>query len=388
MKNTILSITYFLICSTTFGQVPNWLKNAQPLTDQEIALIEKKGPKMVKAYKDYPEDSDEKQITYRINNIPYLKKLEKLRYDLTTLPGGSKPKAFPLYLSRFLNTKAQTIESKNISPQKKEIAFLNDTIVDVVDVIFPLEYYTERTFTPLNNKVRLPGMSLVIIDKNNVLYQLKKVYYDIEQNYPDFADWLYKYKLYGDTLYEKDNAKNTTTKNEIALSVTCNSSIDDFTNEKITITNQRSLITIKSDLIIDRSEELEKQGYYIDAEDFVFAITGRKIGKNKMLDIYLSIGKKSFNDYYGILKEGSTIQFKLDNGKVVKLPYIKTSSPELKSNNVQIFYRNTLLVTDNDVSEFLNSNIRKIRIHYSEGYRDYEVSENNDLLKKIMECIK
>ena len=59
MKQTFLTFLLLIICNSAFGQIPSWIKNAQPVTEKHIAKIEKKGEKYIEKFKDAEENSPE-----------------------------------------------------------------------------------------------------------------------------------------------------------------------------------------------------------------------------------------------------------------------------------------------------------------------------------------
>ena len=370
MKNTF---TIILLFSTTliWSQVPDWLKNAKLTSNEEEITIKSKGNRLIKKYKDYPENTNEKQITYRIKYYEYLKNLEKINLNLFALSRDKKPEPFPLFISKTANITAKPIVNGGSSNSIVNFKFENDTIVHVTDATFPTKNFTLGTFTPINSKQRLSGVSLVIKDKNNIQYELQNLYTDLEKNYPYFHNWLNMYSRYGDKVYETQEqiAEENRLKQSVKIGhLACETYTDEFTNEEIIETSQRSLVTIRSEVTYKRTPEREEQGVFIDSEKFVCALSGIKRGKITKLQLYLSIGHETINSHYGILTKDSSIDFKLQNGNIVKLFFSRTSTPELKSNNIHTYFKNTLVLAESDIKNFNNSEVEKIRIHYSKGY--------------------
>lgn len=390
MKHTLIIFILFF-GKFSFGQVQGWLKNAQPVTEKNIEKIEKKGDKYIERFKNYPENTLEKDIYYRVKYIDYLKRLESFQNELNLIQDSLKPSPFPLVVIKDFDTK---IVSKN-----ETVRIESDTLINIID-IFEDSYSDENL--PINEFRDYRKYKFIIenTDKTKT-YVLENSYKSNElKEYPKFSNWLDKYLLYSvkkrkeielekQKKYELEQAEKeekTKALNEIARITTCNTTIDDFTGEKSTFTNQQRLVLIENETVKSRANELWDKGIYVDYEMFVFAIKTIKKGKNTMIDVYLKHKTDRPLDFYGLIRKGETIDFKLENGKVINLKFLQSSTPEINFKYKYSYYENILDLTFKDVEELKKSAVKKVRINYTKGYKDYEVNDENLLIRQL-ECV-
>lgn len=390
MKQTFLTFLLLIICNSTFGQIPSWIKNAQPVTEKHLAKIEKKGKKYIEKFKDAQENSPEKDIYYRVKYIEYLKRLETFEKELANNSESEKPIPFPLVVISEFRTQLKSGD--------EIIKIESDTLLNIVD-IFKNSYSEEKT--PID-EFRSYSNYRIIIENNDKskMYELENSYDSSELNtYPKFAEWIEKYLIYSkkeisrlklekeekEKIAKAENDKKLKELKEKAKLTTCNTKIDDFTGEKSVFTNQQRLVTLENETVKSQAQELWEQGIYADYEMFVFAITTIKKGKNTMIDVYLKHKTDRPLDFYGLIKQGETIDFKLKNGKVINLKFLKSSIPDINYKYKYSIYENILDLTEKDVIELKKSPVQKVRINYTKGYKDYDVTEN-DLIIKQLKC--
>lgn len=391
MKQKVISILFLIVCKSIFSQVPKWIKNAQPVTEKHIAKIQKKGEKYIEKFKDAEENSLEKDVYYRVKYIEYLKRLETFDKEMEKIKDSEKPTPFPIVVVKQYDTQLVT--------ENETIKIKSDTLLNITD-IYNTSYSGKKT--PVDEFRSYGNYEIIVenIDKSKT-YELKNSYRSSDLNtYPKFSKWLEKYFKYSKLQQEKialekekreekariENEKKITKLKEKAQKTTCYTKVDDFTGEKSVTTNQQRLITLESEMMKSQAQSLWEKGIYVDYEMFVFATKTIKKGKYTMIDVYLKHNTDRPLDYYGLISKGKTIDFKLENGKVLNLKFLKSSIPDINYKSKSSVYENILDLTDSDIAELKKSPIEKLRINYSKGYKDYDVTEK-DLIIKQLKCI-
>lgn len=65
---------------------------------------------------------------------------------------------------------------------------------------------------------------------------------------------------------------------------------------------------------------------------------------------------------------------------------MQSSTPEINFKYKYSYYENILDLTFKDVEELKKSAVKKVRINYTKGYKDYEVNDENLLIRQL-ECV-
>lgn len=403
MKKT--SLTIFLVLSTlfysniTYSQVPDWIKNALPVKEKHLKKIDKKGDEYMEKYKSFPENSIEKKVYYRIKYIDYLKRMETLNNEVSNVKDSIKPFPFPLFVSP-----EKKSDISNLEGDRKSIRIKTDTLLYVIDLIGRHSKIMPADEEDYNSN----SYKIIVQNEENKKFILEYSYNNYElAEYPHFNKWKEKYFLYAskeaqrirkaekeiqEKSLKEEKAKEVEQERidkELKNTVLCKTSTDDFTGLKTIETNQKRLIIIENEVVKEKAQDLWQQGIYADYEMFVCAFTAIKTGNKRTLDVYLKFNTDRPLDFYGIIEKGTLIEFKLENSKIVKLPFTNTVTPTIKTKYKYSYYENSLSVSEKDLMEFMASNVKKIRIHFSKGYKDYDVEkENSDLFLKQIKCIK
>lgn len=395
MKKTFLKPLYVLLIffysNIVSSQVPDWIKNALPVTEKHLKKIDKKGDEYMNKYKSFPENSTERKVYYRIKYIDYLKRMETLNNEISKVTDSLKPFAFPLFVSPEKKADLSTFEG-----EKKTTRIKTDTLLYVVDL---LEGYFK---TPIaKDDYNRNSYKIIVQNEANIKFVLEYAYNNYElAEYPHFDQWKEKYFLYASKeaqrirkvekkeqeerqkKQEEKKAEQESINNELKSTVLCTNSIDDFTGLKTIETNQKRFIVIENETV---KEKYPSEDY----EMFVCAFTAIKTGNKRILNVYLKFRTDRPLDFYGIIEKGALIEFKLENNKIIKLPFTNTVTPTIRAKYKYSYYENGLSVSEKDVSDFLSSNVKKMRVHFSKGYKDYDVEkENGDLFIKQITCIK
>ncbi len=396
MKKSFLNLLFVLstlFCSNIVSsQVPDWIKNALPVKEKHLKKIDKKGDEYLDKYKSFPENSVERRVYYRIKYIDYLKRMETLNNEISKVTDSIKPFPFPLFVSPEKKADISTFNG-----DRKTTRIKNDTLLYVVDL---LEGYSK--IMPIQkDDYSSNSYKIIIEDKSNKQFVLEYAYNNYElAEYPHFNKWKEKYLLYAykeaqkirqtekkqqeaelKIKKERDSVQEDINK-ELKTLILCNTSTDDFTGLKTIETNQKRLIVIEN-------ESVKEMYPNEDYEMFVCAFKAIKTGNKRVLDVYLKFKTDHPLDFYGIIEKGALIEFKLENNKIIKLPFTNTVTPTIRTKYKYSYYENGLSVSEKDITEFLASNVKKIRIHFSKGYKDYDVEkENGNLFIKQINCIK
>lgn len=390
--NFLLALSALFYSNMVSSQVPDWIKNALPVKEKHLKKIDKKGDEYMDKYKSFPENSMEKKVYYRIKYIDYLKRLESFNDEVSKVADSIKPFPFPLFISPEKKAELSTFEG-----ERKTTRIKTDTLLYVVDM---LEGYS-KIMPVQKDTYNSNSYKIIVQNEANIKFVLEYAYNNYElAEYPHFDQWKEKYFLYASKeaqrirKVEKEEQEERQKKQkekeaeqerinkELKTIVLCTNSIDDFTGLKTIETNQRRLITIENETV---KEMYPNEDY----EMFVCAFKAIKTGNKRILDVYLKFRTDRPLDFYGIIEKGTLIEFKLENNKIIKLPFTNTVTPTIRAKYKYSYYENSLSVSEKDVSEFLTSNVKKIRIHFSKGYKDYDVEkEPADLFIKQITCIK
>ncbi|WP_299104308.1 hypothetical protein [uncultured Tenacibaculum sp.] len=398
----ILIIFIIALSNSIFSQnsVPDWISNALPVTEKHIKKAKKKRHKYLKKYKDSKEGTLEEKIYYRIKYIDYLKEILNLENKINTIKDGEKPFAYKIFVSGKGDSYLRNLKNKD-----HVIDIKRDTLLNLVDLLSNKRINKKTFYLPKEAKERNEAYDIIVdYDGENYLLQWSYDYSSIEE-FPNFSKWRYKYLLYAERynneIREQEKFKITREKQNLdssklinkekkkvkAEKVLCFNKVDDFTGEKITTTNQKKLIVVENKAVKARANQLWNEGIYVDYEMFVFAIKGVKKGKKLMFDVYSKHKTTKPLTYYGIMKKGKSISFKLKNGQIINLKLLNTTYPEINFRHKYSYYENTLALNSDDVLKLKKSPISKIRINYSKGYRDYNVNINDNSIIKILNCL-
>ena len=156
------------------------------------------------------------------------------------------------------------------------------------------------------------------------------------------------------------------------------------TNEVDEFTGNRKVVTV-SELFIAHTDSLLKK-YYRNKDHTTIHVSNAQIGEYKVLYLKLKILSKDAYKYYGAIYKGSECMFKTDKG-MINLKFETSDTGDTNYDRDYTTYSTYIILTDEDITQFTDNNVEKIRFYWSKGYQDYNVSYPG-LISTQIKCIK
>lgn len=155
--------------------------------------------------------------------------------------------------------------------------------------------------------------------------------------------------------------------------------VDDFTGDTKIVTEPELFVAHTDSSLMKYYKRKKHQ--YLEIEFY----TGR-VNEAKGLYLFATIQTKKAYEYYGSLRSDAKIMFKMSNGEMIELKFLKSDAGDMDYDGNKTTYSNVLGVTDEEVETFINNDVEKIRVYWSKGYEDYDV-DNKGLLRKQFSCL-
>ena len=101
--------------------------------------------------------------------------------------------------------------------------------------------------------------------------------------------------------------------------------------------------------------------------------------------IYFSakiLSEKAYK-YYGSLRSGGEVMLRLKNGEMITLKFLTTDYGEANYDYNYTTYSNYCYVDSDQLESLKSSEVDKVRIYWSEGYENYDCSNNSIYINQL-----
>ncbi|MBT8220531.1 MAG: hypothetical protein KJP00_11935 [Bacteroidia bacterium] len=127
---------------------------------------------------------------------------------------------------------------------------------------------------------------------------------------------------------------------------------------------------------------------YMKGQEYIECVAGLATSTGGLTTLNLEITIRSQNAIreFGGLQKGNPLTIKLVNGEIVKLISVNSDSGVYDQISNTTVFRNQYLMQKGEEKSFLNSEIDKIRLVWTNGYEDYEIYDV-DFLMRQLKCL-
>jgi len=124
---------------------------------------------------------------------------------------------------------------------------------------------------------------------------------------------------------------------------------------------------------------------YMKGEEYINCTAGlaTSTGGLTTLNIEVTIRSQNAQREFGGLQKGNPLTIKLVNGEIVKLLSVNSDSGNYDQTTGLTTFRNQFLVQKGEEKSFLESEIDKVRLVWTNGYEDYDVYEVDFLMNQL-----
>jgi len=124
---------------------------------------------------------------------------------------------------------------------------------------------------------------------------------------------------------------------------------------------------------------------YMKGKEYIECSAGlaTSTGGLTTLNIEVTIRSQNAQREFGGLQKGNPLTIKLVNGEIVKLLSVNSDTGTFDESTGLTTFRNQFLVQKGEEKSFLESEIDKIRLVWSNGYEDYDVYEVDFMMNQL-----
>ena len=159
-----------------------------------------------------------------------------------------------------------------------------------------------------------------------------------------------------------------------------------YANVKVNEATGSTVKKMEWELLLNHFGAQTKDAEKSDVDDS-FAAYAHLVNYNNKIILYIrmEILSSEARTNYGNMYEGDKLLFKLGNDEVISIESGKSEIGNVQGamTSYSVFYP----ISNDALSKLKEQEIDKVRIHWSNGYMDYQVT-NNDFFIRQLSCVK